>query len=526
MKAFYQLLIKLPKALNDDDKINCVLDYFEHENSSDKLFGVDLLLGKYAAQKVSIKKIKEWALEWLQMPEWLLDECYKVSGDMAETIALLHTKEQKKKTQFLSALSEVYHNNILSDEIELKAYFHQKWMISDETALLVWIKFLTGSLKSIIAQPILKLALAKHTGLNALEIEQKLNVPFDGLKTDFEKHFFYFDAKLNKEKPYPFKPYKEFNLDLNSIALYSKYGILYEWKGTRCQMLKRDNKLSFWSEDNVLLNPLFSFFETLKEVLSNGTVIEGKIIVLKDKKPTQVNFWQEYNSKNKYLKNNLEKYEFIFMAYDICEFKGKDIRFTSYNSRREMLNKICNKANQDVLTLVPFFEIKNKNELEKHLIKSREFYYDGLLFSHLKENIGEGIIDVFLNWKKPPNLIKTILVYATKGNTKHLGMFTDYTFAIKNEGQLVPISKAINGLSENDIEELDEYITKNTIEKFGPVRSVRPNLLFEIAFEAVLQSKRHKSGYILKNPTIFKWLKNENSLSVDHLKTLAQFADE
>ncbi|MBL0078469.1 MAG: hypothetical protein IPP53_04930 [Bacteroidetes bacterium] len=295
------------------------------------------------------------------------------------------------------------------------------------------------------------------------------------------------------------------------------------YQGIRCQIICRGDCV-IWSEENELITHFFPEFKGLDKSFPEGIVLEGWLVPFENQKVVQTDLSHERLNR-KSLKNKKQTLNsIVFMASDILENEYIDVRSIPFFERRKLLEKIVLTSKNDLIKLNEIFKKGIDDDIKKQVEPFKYLYLEGFIVRESGGEIESKVAEnKLLFWKLSPRQINAVLLYATKGNGKDAHHFVDFTFALIDNGQYIPITKAINKLDTESQKDIENFILKNTIEKFGPVRSVVPNQLFKLSFEAIMPSKRHKSGLVLKNPIMVKWLRNEaveNATSLAELRQL------
>lgn len=511
MKLFYDFILNTKKSLTPEEKGSLLLKYLHNESAENKLFALELIMEKKNRRYVNPLILKEWLLEVCNLPEWLIEKCIEVSGDLAETISLLTNPNNEKRINLsLVEMGKMIEMINTKDKMGLFNHFKFIWNNCSKETVFVFVKMLLGGFNFAIPNTILLHELSKYTQLSIAHLAQKLASPFDGLGIDFDQFISNFDPKKNKNLPYPFPLYQNLEEPIFQTKLDEKWLVEKVWNKERMQLIVRENALYFWTEKNELISKYYPEFEHLKNTIPNDTAIIGWLVEYIKDKNFQAPIINENSFKREIKKSIFHKRNIVFYANDIIENKGIDIRNIPYLERKNILINIISCQNEDLLRVNTTYEIKDELQWKDLNNKFKNDFYEGFFIRKMEfEMANLNIEDKLFFWKKPPLEINVVLLYATKGNGKSTNEFIDFTFGIRDNEALVPISKAINNLDEHTQIELEQIIANNTKEKFGPIRSVVPSQLFKLSFTAVLPSKRHKSGVVLKFPKIMKWLKNQ-----------------
>ena len=266
------------------------------------------------------------------------------------------------------------------------------------------------------------------------------------------------------------------------------------------------------------------FSAEIKEVVQNmkgNFVLDGEILAVKDNQVLNFNELQKRLNRKTLTKKMLSEIPIQVFAYDLLELEGNDLREKPISARRVMLEELLLNENPDNIKISQQIAFENWNELDQIRENSREINSEGLMLkqknSHYHSGRKKGD---WWKWKIDPLTIDAVLIYAQKGSGRRSAYYTDYTFAVKKEDKLVTIAKAYSGLTDKEIMEVSKFVNKNAIEKFGPVRTVKPELVFEIAFEGIGFSNRHKSGVALRFPRIVRWRKDKKVDEIDDLEEI------
>ena len=330
-------------------------------------------------------------------------------------------------------------------------------------------------------------------------------------------------------KPYPFYLANSLDQDLEKLGSCLHWVYENKWDGIRAQLIKRNDEVMIWSRGEELISKQFPELLEMGSLLNNGTVIDGEILPFKNGKIGSFNDLQKRLGRKNVGKTTLENSPVILKAYDLLEFNADDIRSQKYVDRRISLENLIVTLKNEKLQLSKCYFFKNWKEVETAHCQARINKSEGLMIKNLNAiyKVGRKKGD-WWKWKVDPLTIDAVLTYAMRGHGRRANLFTDYTFALwktndKGDRELVTFAKAYSGLTDKEFKEVDAFIKKNTLERFGPVRSVRAKLVFEIAFEGIASSSRHKSGVAVRFPRILRWRKDKtikDANSINDLKSL------
>jgi DNA ligase-1 len=298
----------------------------------------------------------------------------------------------------------------------------------------------------------------------------------------------------------------------------------WKWDGIRGQIVKRGGELFIWSRGEELVTDQFPELHFLAEELEDGTVLDGEILSVKEGKVQSFSVLQQRLNRKTISKGQLEMAPIAFYCYDLLEQQGTDQREKTLLIRRKALTEIIkNIKTAGTVVLSPVVEVDSWEDLALLRADSRLNNSEGLMLKKLDSLYHSGRKrGDWWKWKINPYTVDTVMIYAQKGSGRRANFYTDYTFAVRDGEQLITIAKAYSGLTDQEIKEVDAFVKKNAIEKFGPVRTVKPELVFEIAFEGIAESKRHKAGLALRFPRIARWRKDKKAAEINTLDDLRQ----
>lgn len=518
MKEFAQLINSLDSTNKNLQKIAAIDLFINTASDGDKLWFLSLFTGKRPKRSVNTALLKQWILEETQLPEWLFAESYAAVGDLGETIALLlpNYKHASKKS-----LSE-WMDEILAlkdkTDLEKRAYVVNNWKTLSTTERFIFNKLLGGSFRIGVSAKTVINAFAKHFNLEPSAVTHSIMGEWDRNEVDFEGLIKGNYTEIKKSKPYPFCLAHALDKDLEELGTITDWQIEYKWDGIRAQVIKRQGEIFIWSRGEELITAQFPEIEKALKDFPHDFVIDGELLVVKNGEVHNFSELQKRLNRKNLPKKMLEDLPVSLYIYDILEWNGADIRLKPLSFRRNILEENWSNNTIDSLYLSPTIKENCWKNLSQHRTNSRLLNSEGLMLKniHSPYHTGRKRGD-WWKWKTDPLTIDAVLVYAQKGSGRRSGYYTDYTFAVKKDGILVTIAKAYSGLTDKEIQEVSKFVNKNAIEKFGPVRTVKPELVFEIAFEGIGYSNRHKSGVALRFPRILRWRKDK---TVDQIDTI------
>lgn len=523
MKNFAALFTALDQTTKTSLKVAAMAEYFRTASDADKLWCVALFSGRRPKRVITTKLLREWAAQKAGLPLWLFEECYPIVGDLAETINLfLPPAEEHKERSLSNWIKELKHLSTL-DEEGRKSGILAAWNTLHRTERFLFIKLLTGGFRIGVSQKLMTRALAQATGQDEAVLTHKLmgnwtpdtTTWIDLIETD--------DPAADLSRPYPF--YLAHGVEnLDQLGPTSDWFIDRKWDGIRGQFILRQGEHHLWSRGEDLMTDRFPELAKLRDFLPDGTVIDGEILAFQDEKPMSFNALQKRIGRKTVPKKLLAQTPVILMAYDLLEIDGKDIRYATLETRRNLLENILkNSPTEAPLRLSSEVIGTTWDDFAKERARSRDLHAEGLMLKRRDSPYRAGRRKGdWWKWKIDPLTVDAVMIYAQAGSGRRANLFTDFTFAVKNGNDLVPFTKAYSGLTDEEFRKITTWVKRNTLQRFGPVRSVSAEHVFEIAFEGIQASPRHKSGIALRFPRMLRW---RHDKPMDEINTLDDLKD-
>jgi DNA ligase-1 len=529
MKRFTELFLQLDRTNKTNEKVELLKGYFLSAPDEDKIWALALFTGRRPPRKIKSSQVQEWALELAGIPYWLFRESYGSVGDLAETVSLIlppssETGEEKTLAEWFNALEGLKN----ADDIEKKEFILTAWKQLSAFEIFVFNKLLMGSFRIGVSQTLVTRAIAETAESTPAVISHRLMGSWEPATTSYTQLIHAENARDEFSKPYPFYLSYAIQGTVDELGSESEWFAEWKWDGIRSQIIYRDGEIYIWSRGEELITDKFPELIPLKDHLPEGTVLDGELICFGDTKPLSFNVLQTRIGRKNLTKKILEEAPAVFISYDIMEFEGQDIRNEEQQTRRKILENIVNSAGMPAtFKLSPIIEFQNWDELKDLHLRAREFAAEGFMLKHKKAHYLSGRKKGdWWKWKTDPLSVDAVLVYAQKGSGRRAELYTDYTFAVWDGDKLVPFAKAYSGLTDKEIGKVDYFIKRNTLEKFGPVRTVKPELVFEIGFEGINASSRHKSGIAVRFPRILRWRMDKDIKEADTLSNLQALLDQ
>jgi len=513
MRGFTDLYYELDATTKTSSKVETLTRYFLSAKPEDSIWAIALLIGNRPKRPVKTNDLKAWATELAGIPAWLFDDAYSVVGDLAETITLLIDSQSVagSATGLNELMQELQTISVLPDTGK-KEKILSYWRVLPPRELYIFNKLITGAFRVGVSKLLVFKALAKAYGIDEKVIAHRFigNWKPDTISlTDLLKED---ETGDTISRPYPFCLAYALDVELESLGSIEEWQIERKYDGIRGQIIVRRGELFVWSRGEELLTDKFPEFGELTSCLPDGTVIDGEILPIVDGQIRSFNQMQKRTTRKALTKKILQEIPLKMVCYDLLEKDGKDLRDLPLQERRRSLEDIVvgSKAWHSSLELAPLLHAGAWSELDALRNDAKAVGCEGLMLKRKDSNYETGRKrGKWWKWKVDPYSIDAVLIYAQAGHGRRANLFTDYTFAVWDGDVLVPFTKAYSGLTDKELIELDAWIKRNTIEKFGPVRSVTPHWVFEIAFEGINESPRHKSGIALRFPRISRWRRDK-----------------
>ncbi|PBP30689.1 ATP-dependent DNA ligase [Pseudomonas syringae] len=562
MKAFAELYAQLDATTSSNAKLAAMRDYFEKAAAEDAAWAVYFLSGGRPRQLVPTRVLREQAMTLANLPEWLFEESYQAVGDLAETLSLLLPQADHSNDEGLATWMEdkLLPLRGLPPE-ELAERLPLFWSQLDRSSLMVCIKLITGSFRVGVSKLLVTRALAALADIDSKRVAQRL-VGYTDLshRPSAERYLKLIAPESEDEhaqrggQPYPFflahslqQPADQFE---ELLGPAQNWQVEWKWDGIRAQLVKRDGRLWIWSRGEELVTDRFPELHSLVQCLPDGTVIDGEIVVWKapDANPdADAEFalnsdspaaapsvqpfalLQQRIGRKTLGKKILADVPVVVLAYDLLEWQGDDWRSRPQHERRAQLEALIETCQSEVLMPSPVLSGKDWLDLATQREASRSLGVEGMMLKARDSLYGVGRtkdMGVWWKWKIDPFSVDAVLIYAQRGHGRRASLYSDYTFAVwdgppdASERTLVPFAKAYSGLTDEEMRKVDAIVRKTTVEKFGPVSSVTPTLVFELGFEGIALSKRHKSGIAVRFPRMLRWRQGKAVAEADSLATL------
>jgi DNA ligase-1 len=553
MKAFAALYRELDATTSSLAKQAALQRYLQAALPADAAWAVYFLAGGKPRQLVPARLLRQLAQEAAGLPEWLFDESHDSVGDLAETIALLLPPPTGAHALGLAVWIEQHLLPLRKSAPEvLPELLRAQWSLLALDERLVYFKLITGGFRVGVSRLQVTQALAAVAGIDAKRVAQRLMgyTHISGQPTAADYAVLVApenDGELNQQtsgQPYPFFLAHPFNQPLAQFdALLGQpadWIVEWKWDGIRAQLVRRAGQVWLWSRGEELVTERFPELAAMGQALPDGTVLDGEIVVWRGQEPAtgeggggSVQPFAELQKRigRKTLGPKiLRDIPVVLLAYDLLEWQQRDLRALPQSQRRALLDSLMADLRHPALLPSPVLAADSWEALAQQREAARALGVEGMMLKAREAPYGVGRtkdVGLWWKWKIDPLSIDAVLIYAQRGHGRRASLYSDYTFAVWDgpegrEGRkLVPFAKAYSGLTDAEMARVDAIIRKTTLESFGPVRSVKPTLVFELGFEGIARSARHKSGIAVRFPRMLRWREDKPVAEADTLETLS-----
>ena len=533
MRRFAALYQALDRSTGTLDKRAALAAYFRDAPAADAAWALWLLAGgKVGGARARIagsRELRGWIAEASGTPDWLVEASYEAVGDLAETLALLlddpaQAGDDRPLSEWITGVLLPVAN---ADEAERRAVVVGAWQRLPFAERLVFNKLLTGALRIGVSQGLVQQALAEVSGVDIATLAQRMIGAWTP-SADFMARLLSAtpqpgDAAL----PYPFFLASPLEQDAEALGDIGDWWLEWKWDGIRVQLIRRGGDVALWSRGEERMDGRFPEIEAALAGLPQDAVIDGELLGWRDGEDTPLPFiaLQTRIQRRKPGAKLLADTPARVLAYDLLELAGRDLRAQPLHARRALLEQLLDAHADPRIRLSPAVGAATWAEAAALREDSRARGVEGLMLKRRASPYQHGRKrGDWWKWKIAPLTIDAVLIYAQAGHGRRSTLYTDYTFALWDGDALVPVAKAYSGLDDKEILKLDSWIRAHTTERFGPVRAVTPHHVFELGFEAVNRSARHKSGIAVRFPRILRWRHDKPMAEADRLETLQALA--
>jgi DNA ligase 1 len=534
MREFARLYAELDETTATNRKLEALQNYFASAAPENAAWAVYFLAGGKPRQAVPSKLMRQYAIEYAGLDDWLFDESYAAVGDMAETIAHILPPPKRHSDVGLAVWMEERIGPLRgADPGTIRAALFSYWDELTWRERFLFVKLIGGGFRVGVSKLLVTRALAAIAAVDAKLIAQRLMGWTDGRVKPTAAGFLQLIAaqtdnehKLRGGQPYPFFLAHQLQGEPGALGDMGDWQVEWKYDGIRAQLVRRGGQNYLWSRGEDLITERFPELASLS--LPEGTVVDGEVLIwTTGDSPAPFADLQKRIGRKTLSAKLLAELPAVLLAYDLLELDGVDTRALPQHERRALLETLVTGAAQPQLRISPLVTADSWEDLGKLRAESRARGVEGMMLKARNAQYGVGRtkdVGTWWKWKIDPYAIDAVLIYAQAGSGRRASLYTDYTFAVwDGEGddrKLVPFAKAYSGLTDAEIAQVDNIIRKTTVEKFGPVRSVRPTMVFEIGFEGIALSTRHKAGIAVRFPRILRRRDDKTVEQADTLDTL------
>ncbi|MGI9511189.1 MAG: ATP-dependent DNA ligase [Geminicoccaceae bacterium] len=522
MQRFSQLYAELDRTTKTNAKVQAMVGYFREAPVEDAAWAVFFLTGQRLKRLISGKVIRDWALKASGLPEWLVTDAHAAVGDSAETVSLLLDRGVVTPAEADCPLSQWMEERILplrgqptnTQERQITEW----WSHLPREQIFLLNKLLTGGFRVGVSKLLVVRALAEVAELPRPAISHRLMGRWQPSGDWYRKLLDPNTADDDRSRPYPFFLASPLEQDAEALGPIDDWLAEWKWDGIRGQLIRREGEAYLWTRGEELVTDRYPEIAAFAEKLPDGVVLDGEILAWNEDGVMPFSVLQKRIGRDKVGPKILKDAPVGFLAYDLLEAEGQDVRAQPLGERRRRLEAVVQAVGRPLMVSA-LIDSRSWLALADIRDESRAKRVEGLMLKRKSSAYGTGRKrGDWWKWKIDPLTLDAVLIYAQAGSGRRANLFTDYTFAVWKGEDLVPIAKAYSGLDDEEIRNLDRWIRQNTIERFGPVRSVTPLHVFELAFEGINASTRHKSGVALRFPRIARWRTDKKPTDADRLE--------
>ena len=561
MNAFAALIDELDQSTGTNRKIDLIAGHLQRANAHDAAWTVLLLMGERRKRLITGRRLRDILQQASAMPDWLFDDCQSHVGDSAETLSLLWP-------QLRNDIRDRIHNPVVTKWVnQLSSSPPMHWWMEDllpavakmepeeqsDAVLAIWEslpserlflfnKLLTGGFRIGVARGLVVKAIARGFNLEEALVLERLMTP----GTASEQWFQSLTAIAGEERanrgpvPYPFFLASPLKQDAIEATPASEWWVEHKWDGIRGQLIQRESGTYLWSRGEELINEQFPELIDMAAAIPADTVLDGEVICWAEieKQPRPFSDLQRRLGRKTVGRKLRLECPVSFVAYDLLELSGQDLRSSSLRERLGQLDELQRKIEAQSTgwrcRLSSGQRLESWDQLDRLRKQAVDEGAEGVMLKHLASPYLSGRKrGYWWKHKRDPMTLDAVLIYAQAGRGRRANLFTDYTFALwdnqsepSSSRQLVTFAKAYSGLNDSEILALDRWIRSHTRERFGPTRSVEPDLVFEIGFEGIQASRRHKCGLAVRFPRILRWRNDRTADSANTIEDARILCDQ
>ncbi len=520
MKDFARLYDQIQSTRSTLEKVAAMQYYFANAPDEEAAVAIFLLSGRRIKRLITYTQLRDFVIQKSGLPGWLIHESHQHVGDFAETIQLLNPGVRSKGTRALSA----YYKQLLdlqgASDYEKMLLVSEWFEQSSGLELMLLIKLLTGGMRVGVSEKLVAQAISEWTGQSVEAISQCLLGNWEP-GPEFMDRLQTAESQLTQLSPRPFclaSPVPE-DKPIENIGDASEFQIEWKWDGIRAQIIFDGNDALIWSRGEEYITEQFPEIALACKKLENPCILDGELIAWGGDKPSSFSQLQKRLGRKKVSAANILEVPIAFIAYDLLQVSDEDCRPLALQERIRKLEALVGGIHP-LLHVSKRHMLQSWQDVEALRAEAETQLAEGLMIKKLDSPYALGRKrGIWWKWKIDPKKIDVVMTGAELGHGRRANLFTDYTFSILHGEELLPIAKAYSGLTDDEIARLDSWIRKNTTGQYGNMRTVKPEQVFELAFEGIAESKRHKSGIALRFPRISRWRDDKTAKDIDTLET-------
>jgi DNA ligase-1 len=552
MKAFADLYDTIDRTTSTNAKVAALAAYLRAAPPADAAWALFFLTGRRLTRLLPTRLLHEWTMELTQLPGWLTEESYAATGDFGEAIALLLegrvaplAPDALRRTARLFtdpvdtnvdlSLSAWIEQRILPlrdlDDEERRVHVLTWWSRLGRRELFLLNKLLTGEFRVGVSHTLVVRALAEGASLPRAVVEHRLMGSWEPSAEAFAMLIAPEGAGDDPSRPYPFCLASPLEGDVGALGQREEWLAEWKWDGIRAQLVHRQGEVFLWSRGEEIITDRFPEIAAAARHLPAGTVLDGEILAFSEGAPRPFADLQHRIGRQRQVREMAADVPAVFLAYDLLEDEGVDIRERPLRERRARLIELAGGPEGPPLPThvqgPPAIRLSKEipdatwQDLAARREESRARHVEGLMLKRWSSPYRPGRKrGDWWKWKIEPFTMDAVLIYAQPGTGRRASLFTDYTFGVWKGDELVPVAKAYSGLTDQEIDELDRWVRRHTTERFGPVSAVEPVHVFELGFERLAPSTRHRSGVAVRFPRILRWRRDKLPKDADTLEAL------
>jgi DNA ligase-1 len=528
MQAFTHLYYALDSTTRTAEKLRVLETYFAAAEPRDAAWALYFLTGRKIKRAVKTRLLREWVALESGLPSWLVDESYDAVGDLAETLALLLPKPQ---TVVDWPLYQIVEERITTLPYLTVGRQHalvvDTWRSLESRQRLVWHKLITGEFRVGVAATLVARALAAVARVTPAVMAHRLMGDWEPTADGYRKLIEDDHGRSNLSRPYPFFLAHPLVAPLATLGNRADWQVEWKWDGIRAQVIRREGEVLIWSRGEELVTDRYPELVEVGRALPDGTVLDGEILAWEGERPLPFAVLQRRIGRKQVGASLRKTAPVAYMAFDVLEFEARDCRDLPLDRRRKLLEQAVGPlVGRYAIRLSPIVAAESWEGIESLRDQARGMSAEGFMFKRRTSpyRVGRPRGD-WWKWKVAPLSIDAVLIYAQRGNGRRASLYSDYTFGVWDAGSLVPVAKAYSGLTDDEIREVDRFVRQNTLARHGRLRAVKPELVFELHFDRVQVSKRHKAGVAVRFPRIARWRHDKPAAEADTLDAVRKFAD-